>query len=81
MGKIQELYETRVRPMVPAERLQLARLILDDLARSESPVDVSDEWGDDDLAEVAAYSARQADRSADAADAADDGDDGDGSRP
>jgi hypothetical protein len=68
MGKIQELYDTRVRPMVPAERLQLARLILDDLAPSENAgeakVDISDEWGDDDLAEVAAYAARQADRSA-----------------
>ena len=63
MGKIQDLYNTRVRPMVPAERLQLARLILDDLARSENAVDVSDEWGDDDLAEVATYSAQQADRS------------------
>jgi hypothetical protein len=63
MGKIKELYDTRVRPMVPAERLQLARLILDDLAPSENAVDVSDEWGDNDLAEVAAYSAQQADRS------------------
>jgi len=67
MGKIQDLYEARVRPMVPAERLQLARLILDDLARSESAVDVSDEWGNDDLAELAAYSAQYADQpSADA---------------
>jgi len=62
MGKIQDLYDARVRPMVPAERLQLARLILDDLARSESAVDVSDEWGDDDLAEAAAYSARHGDQ-------------------
>jgi len=61
MGKIQELYETRVRPMMPAERLQLARLILDDLARSEGPVDTSDEWTDDDINEVWAYSARRAD--------------------
>lgn len=58
MGKIQELYEARVRPMVPADRLQLARLILDDLVRSENPVDVSDDWVDDDLADVVAYSAR-----------------------
>ena len=60
MGKIQDLYETRVRPMVPAERLQLARLILDDLAPTDAPVDVSDEWSDDDLADVAAHSARHA---------------------
>ena len=65
MGKIQDLYNSRVRPMVPAERLQLARLILDDLATSENAVDVNNEWGDDDFAEVAAFSAQQADRSAD----------------
>ena len=62
MGKIQELYESRVRPMVPAERLQLARLILDDLAPSVTAVDVSDEWSDDDLADVAAHSAQHADQ-------------------
>lgn len=66
MGKIQELYETRVRPMVPAERLQLARLILDDLAVAEGAVDVSDAWTDDDVSELSVYSAKHgsaADRS------------------
>jgi hypothetical protein len=62
MGKIQDLYETRVKPMVPAERLQLARLILDDLAPGDAPIDVNDEWSDDDLADVAAFSARHAGR-------------------
>jgi hypothetical protein len=47
-----------VRPMQPAERLQLARLILDDLAPSDTAVDHKDEWSDDDLADVAAYSVR-----------------------
>lgn len=65
MGKIQDLYESRVRPMPPAERLQLARLIIDELAPSEKPVDVSDEWSDDDLADLSAYAARQASRSSD----------------
>ncbi len=60
MTKIQDLYESRVRPMVPAERLQLARLILDDLAPSDTAVDISDQWDDDDLADVAAYSAQHA---------------------
>jgi hypothetical protein len=60
MTKIQDLYETRVRPMVPAERLQLARLILDDLAPSDTAVDVSDQWDDDDLADLASYSAQHA---------------------
>ena len=61
MGKIQELYDTRVRPMGPAERLQLARLILDDLATSEAAVDISDEWSDDDLADAGAFAAHHGD--------------------
>ena len=60
MGKIQELYETRVRPMPPADRLLLAKLIIDDLAPSEKPLDVSDDWSDDDLADLTTYSAQQA---------------------
>jgi hypothetical protein len=60
MTKIQDLYESRVRPMVPAERLQLARLILDDLAPSETTVDVRDHWDEDDLTDLAAYSAQHA---------------------
>jgi len=65
MGKIQDLYNTRVRSMPPAERLQLARLIIDDLASSDKPVDVSDDWSDDDLADLTAYSAQHATRSSD----------------
>jgi hypothetical protein len=61
MGKIQDLYDSRVRPMSPAERLQLARLILNSLAPVENAIDVSDEWADDDLAEASAYSAQHGD--------------------
>jgi hypothetical protein len=60
MSNVQELYDGRIRPMVPAERLQLARMILDDLAPSETAVDVSDKWADDDLSDIAAHSARHA---------------------
>lgn len=68
MGKIKDLYDTRVRPMSTAERLQLARLILDDLAPADHaptdlPIDIRDDWSDDDLADVAAFSARQGERS------------------
>lgn len=63
MGKIQDLYSTSVRPMLPAERLQLARLILDDLVETEQAADISDEWTDDDLADAAAASARHAGQS------------------
>lgn len=62
MGKIQELYDTRVRQMAPTERLQLARLILDDLAPTEGSIDVRDEWGAEDFVEVCAFSARHADQ-------------------
>ena len=58
MSKIQDLYLSSVKTMVPAERLQLARLILNDLAPSDAAVDISDEWSDDDLPDVTAYSAR-----------------------
>ncbi len=37
--------------------------ILDDLAPTEQPVDISDEWTDDDLADAASASVRQADQS------------------
>jgi hypothetical protein len=60
MSNVQELYDGRIRPMVPAERLQLARLFLDGLAPSQTAVDVSDDWGDDDLSDVAAFSTRHA---------------------
>jgi hypothetical protein len=62
MKNVTELYETRVRPLVPAERLQLARLILDDLAPAGDGVDVSDEWSDEDLKDVATFSMQSAAR-------------------
>lgn len=63
MGKIQDLYRDSVRPMLPSERLQLARMILNDLAPSDQPVDISDEWSDEDLADVAVASVRRAEQS------------------
>ncbi len=61
MGKIQELYDSSVRPMPPADRLQLAKLIIDDLAPSEKPVDVGDDWSEDDVADLRNDSANYAD--------------------
>ncbi len=60
MGKVQDLYDRRVRPMPPAERLRLAKLLIDDLAPSELPLDVSDDWSEDDLADLAVYALAQA---------------------
>lgn len=63
MGKIQELYDTRVRSMPPVDRLQLARLILDDLAPAPTAaVDVRDDWTNDDLSDLAAFAVQQAER-------------------
>ena len=55
MGKIKELYDASVRPMSKAERLLLAKLILDDLSPADQAVDVRDDWSDDDLADVATF--------------------------
>ena len=60
MVHIQELYDARVKRMAPAERLQLARLILDDLAPTDSGVDISDEWDEDDVSDVTAFATRHA---------------------
>lgn len=57
MGKVQEVYEIRIKPLAPNERLELARLILDDLSASAMPMDVNDEWSDEDMADVARFSA------------------------
>ncbi len=56
MGEIHELYETRVRTMAPEQRLQLAKLIIDGLYDPEKPLDVSDGWSDDDLADLVRFS-------------------------
>jgi hypothetical protein len=42
-----ELYTTAVKPLPENERLQLAALILNDIAGQ--PVDVSDEWTEQDM--------------------------------
>ena len=49
---VAELYENSVRPLCAADRLQLARLILNDIA-PPLPVDISDEWSEEDLQDLA----------------------------
>lgn len=55
MSNIQNLYDTRIRPMAPPERLQLARLILDDLATCESSAGSADTLLAENLAVSAAH--------------------------
>ena len=48
-----ELYQLTFKAMSPAERLQLASLILNDLVAAPAPVvDESDEWSDEDIADL-----------------------------
>jgi hypothetical protein len=53
----QEIYVSTVRDLPPAERLRLAALILDELARSAAiPPDISETWSDEDLRDLTAFS-------------------------
>ncbi len=49
-----EIFSTHVRTLLVVDRLQLVRLIMDDLAESASQwvVDVKDAWSDEDLSDV-----------------------------
>lgn len=49
---VQELYETSVRPLTAAQRLELATLILQGIPAS-AMVDESDEWTEEDLDDFA----------------------------
>jgi len=60
-----EIYNSHVKTLSVTERLQLARLIMDELAESASRwlVDVSDAWSEEDLRDLTraslAYAAQQ----------------------
>jgi hypothetical protein len=49
---LREIYDHTIKPLDARERLQLASLILNDIA--PAPVDVSDEWTDEDLRDFTA---------------------------
>ncbi len=54
MSAVQELYESQIKSLAVAERLQLVRLIMDELADSapQWTVEVSDVWSPEDLEDV-----------------------------
>jgi hypothetical protein len=62
MTTIHELYEHQVKPLPVTERLQLARLIMDELADSANNwiVDTSDTWSEQDTVDVQQASMRYA---------------------
>lgn len=51
MNSLHQIYEEQVKKMTEAERLQLARMIMDDLADAAllGNIDDSDIWTDEDL--------------------------------
>lgn len=46
--EIERLYAEMIRPLPAADRLRLARLILDDIS-PDAVMDYSDQWSDEDL--------------------------------
>lgn len=47
---VNEIYQQSIKPLGTADRLQLARMILNDIP-AESFVDYSDAWSDEDLSD------------------------------
>lgn len=58
MASAREIYDQNVRPLPTGERLRLAAMILNDINESLSGIDVSDEWSEEDLRDLTAYSLR-----------------------
>ncbi|NUM55906.1 MAG: hypothetical protein HUU46_19885 [Candidatus Hydrogenedentes bacterium] len=64
MKTANEAFEALLKELSCSERLRLARLILDDLTDSaKSEVDYGDEWSDEDLRDLTAYSLAREDES------------------
>ena len=56
-----EIYDSAIRPLPPLERLRLASMILDELAASGGAgLHLSDDWSEEDVADVAAFSMKHA---------------------
>jgi hypothetical protein len=52
-----DIYDKTIRPLPPMERLRIATLILDDLSASGGKgLDLRDDWSDEDVADLLAYS-------------------------
>ncbi len=53
---IEEIYDEAIKPLPPSERFRLATLILNEIP-PQSVVDTQDAWNEQDMRDVAAYSA------------------------
>lgn len=61
MQGVREIYESSIRQLPALERLRLATLILDQLTSSaKTGSELSDVWSDEDIEDLAAFSARYA---------------------
>ena len=61
MATAQQVFERSVRPLPASERLRLANLIIEDLtATSADVLDYSDTWTEEDVRDLAAFSASYA---------------------
>ena len=58
MSTAREVFDETIRPLPPSERLRLAALILQELTRPGG--DLGEEWSDEDLVDLTAYSLSQA---------------------
>jgi hypothetical protein len=54
---IEELYHEAIKPLPPSDRFRLATLILNEIPL-QSVADVGEAWNEQDMTDVAAYSAR-----------------------
>lgn len=61
-----ELYDQNIKPLSIADRISLARMILNDIP-PQSVVDVQDCWSDSDLAEFSAQTWRSTEEESDRA--------------
>ena len=60
----QEIYNSNVKDLPPSERLRLAALILQELAKGNTVlVEQRDDWSDEDVRDLLAYSASYAAKS------------------
>jgi hypothetical protein len=67
---VREVYENTVCPLPAVDRLRLAALILDDLAASGgAELDIRDDWSEQDIDDLTAYSMKRAASSAPTKDA------------
>ncbi len=54
---IEEIYDEAIKPLPPSERFRLATLMLNEIP-PQSVLDIREAWNEQDMTDVAAYSAR-----------------------